>query len=57
VTGTLNMALYTLVSTVVSTLNDHLDEMIAANTEIKTHYAGVLDGTAAGGGSVIFIED
>jgi hypothetical protein len=34
----------------VSTLNDHLDEMIAANTEIKAHYVGVLDGTAVGGG-------
>lgn len=34
----------------VATLNDHLDEMIPANTAIKAHYVGVLDGTATSGG-------
>lgn len=40
----------------VVNLNAHKDEMIAANTAIKAHYPGVLDGTAAGGG-VIVIDD
>ena len=42
----------------VVNLNAHKDEMIAANTQIKAHYSGVEDGTAAGGGgSVIVIDD
>jgi len=41
----------------VVTLNANLDEMIPANDSIKAAYVGVLDGTAAGGGGVIVIED
>jgi len=37
----------------VVTLNANLDEMIPANDSIKAAYAGVLDGTAAGGGTTV----
>lgn len=55
IAGELDMDLYTLLTTVKSTLNTNKDEMIADNTDLRAAY-DCEAGTASGGGGAIVVS-